>query len=259
MKTLLLFLLSSCSAFAQLNISNPFYVATVTRNVAGAASNLTVDLWQTFESTLDAGGLAATDNTVLSVTWTVTGVGKSMNASAQQTMLSTVNTVSDTGTQGMVVDNNTGSGSIQLEITGGGTSETIGFWLNVTALTDATETIVYAAGETATADSIVQVSTKRSGSTYTLHIDNTTAESSTITISAATWYWVTAKVVRNGTCLLRVYSTSGTQVGSEVSVTGQLKSFFYHFFYGPSSSSTGERRVDNFVVDKDADTYPLLP
>lgn len=43
MKTLLIFLLSTCSLFAQLNISNPFYVATVTRNVASAASATATD------------------------------------------------------------------------------------------------------------------------------------------------------------------------------------------------------------------------
>lgn len=50
MKTLLIFLLSSCSVFAQLNISNPFYVAGVLKPASGGAAP-TYLINQNFEGT----------------------------------------------------------------------------------------------------------------------------------------------------------------------------------------------------------------
>lgn len=241
-------------------LPNPVQLAATVQPPAtgGGGNNLVVDLWQDFEGALDAAGLEANDHNA-SATWTVTGVGKTVDAAAQMDMISTVGGVTDTGVQGLVMDNNTATGVIQCELSTAPTTQTVGFWFRSTAMTDGGSDPIYSAGETSTTDAIIRFRMNRSGSTYTVHLFNGTSTSGTVTISINTAYWATLKVVRNGTCLMQIYDTGGSQVGSEQSLTGQDRQFFYHLFPGAAFSSTGARHVDNFVIDQDGATYPLGP
>lgn len=256
MRTLFLLLLSASAAFAQLNISNPFYVAGVLKPSSGVG-NITATLWQTFESTLDASGLGSTDNAT-GGTWSVSGAGSSVGSAAQQAPWFTVNTTTDTGAQGLIRDNNTGSGSIQFEPPSYPTSTNIFLMFRVTAMTDGVTDVIAGWGESSTTDNICRFRATRSGSTYAVSLQQAQGAtvSSDVTISVNTWYGASIYVVSGGTCTLRVYTTSGSAVGSEVSVAGQTRNFWYHIFPAPAGSSTGQREVDNYCLGT---TYPLIP
>lgn len=224
--------------------------------------NITADLWQTFEGgTLDASTLQANDNNATAL-WTVTGAGKDTNSSAERATFSTVNSVSDTGTLGCRRDNSTATGSVLCDLNiAEVATQSVGFWFQVTALDDGTYSRIIGFGEGSGGTLIVGMSIDRAGANYTAKLYNTGAgSSSTITISAATWYWATLKVVVNGTCLLRVYNTSGSLVGSEQSLTGDNYHFYYHGMpISASTSGTGSTYMDDFVINKTTAAFPLGP
>lgn len=231
------------------------------RFTTAAGGDITVQLWQTFEGALDASGLAANDNHA-SATWTVTGDGKTVETVAERATVSTVNTVADSGTQGLQVVNSTGTGSVRVDTTNYATTQSVGFWFRVTALTDSTYAVGYAAGEgILSGTAIITLRMSRSGSAYTilLHQPTTPADSGTVSVSIDTWYWISIKVVRNGTCLLRVYDTSSALVGSEQSLAGSDYNFWYHYFPGASGSATGNYYIDDFVINNDTAPFPLGP
>lgn len=223
----------------------------------GGGGNITAHLWQDYEGALDASGLAANDN-FTGGTWTVTGAGSSVGSSAQKAPWFTINTTTDTGSQGLIYDNNTGSGSIQFEPPNYPTTTNVFFMLRLTAQTDSATDAIFAWGETSTTDNICRLTQTRSGSTYTLKLQagSTGATSSDVTVSINTWYGISVQIVRNGTCSLRVYTDTGTLVGSEVTVTGQDKNLWYHIAPGAAASSTGQREYDNYCL---GNVFPLIP
>jgi hypothetical protein len=77
--------------------------------------------------------------------------------------------------------------------------------------------------------------------------------------SNATWYWITGKLVRNGTCLLRVYDTAHNQVGAEMSYA-MPNTEFGRLQIGSSVAFANASIVyfDAFVVDTTDATYPLF-
>lgn len=228
------------------------------------ASNITADLWQTFEGALTQGGLQDNDHHG-SALWTVSGAGKSVDAASQFTLLSTVNSLTDTGAQGLLVDNNTGTGEVKLDLNISfpyPTTQSVGFEFEISTLTDGTYTFPYVIGETGgSGGAIIRVKVSRSGSTYSLYLNEPTTptDSGAVVISTGTRYKVRIKVVSGGTCLLRVYDAAGALIGSEQSVTGGNFRTDYHQFLAQSASSTGVYRLDNFLVDYTTATFPLGP
>ncbi len=87
--------------------------------------------------------------------------------------------------------------------------------------------------------------------------------SGTVTLTEGNWHWVTIKVISGGTCLLRVYNTSETLIGSEQSCTGKSNNWQY-FNFGilqaiPGMSDTNIKFYwDDIVMDWTDATYPLL-
>ena len=223
--------------------------ATKVSAVVPSVGNITVDLWQTFEGgTLDASTLQSNDNNA-GATWTVTGASKDTNSAAQRTMTTTVNTVTDTGTLGFRRDNNNGTGVVLCDLNSYPTTQYAGFWFQATTLDSGSYTRVYGLGEGTEGTNIVGLSVDNAAGTYTAKLYNTGGSSSTITIAAATFYQAQITLIKNGTCLLRIYNVAGTQVGVEVSLAGGNFSAFYHQLTpAASSSSTGFIYIDNLVI-----------
>ena len=223
----------------------------------GTPGNFTVDLWQTFETALPTGtNLNGTDNNA-SAAWQVNGIWTT-SINAENAIFSTFNSTGDTGVLGLVCDNNTGSGNLFCDLNSYPTTQSVGIWIKVTACATDTYVWLYDVGELGTAGAIASVKFQNISGTTSLVLIGT-GNSSTITASVNTWYWLTCLFVKNGTCKMRLYSTAGVQVGSEVTCTGNNENFYYHEILGVTSSSTGVRYWDDLVIDKTTAVFPLGP
>ncbi|MBS0328225.1 MAG: hypothetical protein JSR30_00100 [Proteobacteria bacterium] len=230
---------------------------------SSAPPDITADLWSPMETaspsatTLKA---AASGGAVAASAWSTTGTQVTSTSAQHALPFSTINGSATTGTYGYV-GNHDVPAYFTIDLNTYPTTQSVGFMVYVTALTDGTYTNPWVFGEsTAPGLSIVSLRIERSGSTYTAYLFNSGGTSGTVPISIATWYWVTVKAVQSGTCSLAIYNTSGVQVGSTQTLTGTSNQPFYHSLGGiASSSSTGDTYIDNFVIDKTTATFPLGP
>ena len=232
------------------------------RNVAAAAgNNITADLWQTFEGALDATGLQANDNHA-SATWTVDNAASllSIHANAERATVSTVNTVSDTGSTGLKrVYTSTALGGLTVNLGTDYSAVSFGVWFKFSENPSVNHTLFQAqnnGGSGAIPDSIAfRYSTRYLGW-------GSAGNSIGTALSAATWYWVTVHVVQNGTCTIQVYNEAGTKIGSDATGTAPNNAFrkLYPFNYNAETSDgTLEMYMDDLVIDYADATYPLGP
>ena len=260
---------------AGLNYSSAYIVASsggaallaisgksVTNNSTRGGTNLTVDIWQSFElagATPDATNLLASDHKNGSETWTVmTGVTNVTGAS--KNMISTVNTLTDSGTYGIACDigNN---GRIWVDLHAVPTSVSTGFWYKGNPGTPDFADIYMASNDGYATTNIVSVRNTNTTGTYTLKLVGATT-SSAVTIDSTSWWWVTVLAVNNGTCNMSVYNASGVLQGSEVTATGGSHTGMEFLTMGSliaSTSATGTGDFDNWVINTVTPTYPLGP
>lgn len=222
----------------------------------GVVGNMVAGLWQTFEfATVTVGNLAANDNNASAV-WTIVGTTPTTSATGERATISTVNSTADTGTLGLAVDNNTG-GSLKLDLLTYPTTQSVGFWVK-TAPTNGTYNPIYSLGETGgEGSSICYVRCTNTAGTLSFTLTGSTT-SAGVTVSSGTFYWLTLKIVKTGTCLLRVYDTTGSLVGSEQSVTGNTFNSFYHGI-GGGGTSIGTTYYDDLVIDYATAAFPFGP
>jgi len=228
----------------------------------GGGGNITVDLWSPMETASpDATTLkaAATGGAVASSSWLCTG-SQATSTSAERATISTVNTVADTGTYGYRGNHNTPN-RVRIDLNTYPTTQSTGFWYQCTVLDNNTYTQVAGLGESEAPSAVIAlVRVENNGGTYTIFLSHSGGNSGTITISAATFYWVTVKYIQNGTCSISVFNTSGSQVGSTQTLAGQNKSPFYHNFGCLTSlSGSGDDYIDDYVIDKTTAAFPLGP
>lgn len=229
---------------------------------SAAPSNITVDLWSPMETASpDATTLkaAASGGAVAASAWSTAGV-QVTSTSAQNALISTVNSSSTTGTYGYSGHHDTPD-YVQIDLNSYPTSQSVLFAYQCTSLSAGTYTAPAAWGEGATSGTaIVRFRVENNAGTYTAFLTNASTSSSAITISAATFYYVTVRIVKNGTCSLAIYNAAGAQVGSTVTLAGENLNFYYHFFGCVNSSSVaGDDYVDNYCIDKTTATFPLGP
>lgn len=231
---------------------------------SAAPSNITVDLWSPMETASPSAATlkgAASGGSVAASAWATTGTPVT-SASAQKALpLSTINSTATTGTYGYVGNHNTPA-YFTIDLNTYPTTQSVGFMLQVTTLSSGTYTNPWVFGETtAPGSSIVSLRVENNAGTYTAYLFNGGGTSGTVTISAATWYWVTIKAVQSGTCTLAIYNgTSGAQIGSNQTLAGSANQPYYHNIGGiASTSGTGDTYIDNFVIDKTTATFPLGP
>jgi len=237
------------------------YISAFRPNPA-AGGNLTVDLWAPIETLLPTAAnlkSSASGPAVAASAWSITGIQLG-SASAEKATLSTINTASDPAAYGYVGNHNVPN-YFTIDLNTYPTTQSVGLWFQVTTLSAGTYCNPWVFGEsTAPGLSIATLRVANNAGVYTAYLFNGGGSSGTVTISAATWYWATAKAVQSGTCTLAIYSASGVQVGSNQTVIGSANQPFYHSLGGiASSSGTGDTYVDDFVIDKTTAAFPLGP
>jgi hypothetical protein len=201
----------------------------------------TVDTVVDFESALPS-GWAETD---------VSGVLDIANTSADYA-----------GTYGMLYDQ-TGTAVAYIEYTlpAGHSAVSGGLWYNTRTFTAWNGDGVMVQVMSSTTESALRILFGRSGGDNSLvhRIRNLagTFSSTNSSWSENTWYWITWILTQNGTMYARIYDTTGTQVGSEVSVAcGNVDALTVQI-RGNISNAT-DPWYDDVVVDHTSATYPLL-
>lgn len=184
------------------------------------------DMWQDFNvASLTQANLEASDHNNGGV-WAETGTTSRFSlVDEAPTHPSTINLYTPTG---KVIRNDltvTTAGALGYTFTSTSAEQQFGMWFRASSgIADGTTAIVaYATSPTNQTTSTAAVRVGNTGGQYHLALVGATT-SSTINISANTWYWVTWTGRQNATQTLWVYNTSGTEVsGSGVTCTGSTR------------------------------------
>lgn len=226
--------------------------------VSGATTNLTANTWQSFEfATLTTGNLSGSDHNGAN-TWTITDASSLFTAavtSAQHNMISTVNTVADTGTRGLSWTWSAAATSFlqcQLNTAPGSSPGSFGFWFFIpTTSADFSGTKIF------TAYNVGAIFIRRNGGTLYINGD---AGLTGVNPTDNAWYWITAQFQQSSTCTIRVYNASGVQVGSDVTFAGLGGSLGY-FMVGCLDTTPSNGLVFKYdnVVFNSSGTFPLGP
>lgn len=246
-----------------LPVLNAQWLVILSSKTPVAASNITANLWCTMETATPTGsGLSSVSSGSLAAGTTFTSAGTAVTtaAGAQQALVSTVNTSATTGSLGLAGHHDT-PGWCRFELASATATQSVCFTLKVTSLSSGTFTVPTGWGESVTlTEQICYLRVENNAGTYTIFLKNSGGSSSTVTISANTFYILSVKVVSNSTCSLNVYSTAGVQQGSTVTLAGINKSFFYHFLGCLTSDSTaGDDYIDNYCINTATAPFPFGP
>jgi TRAP-type C4-dicarboxylate transport system substrate-binding protein len=224
---------------------------------AAGAPNITVDFWQTFETDIvDAAHLLAADT---GGTWSVS-VAPTTSTSGSKHMVSTVNSVTDSGTRGLVCDIHN-SDTIAVATATGATTASFGFWFKANPATNTFSDMAWSGHSGGYAN--LKIRNDNTSGTYTLKLVGSTT-SSTVTVDATSWWWVTVQSVSGGTSSMKVYDASGTVVNAvAVTCTGDgTGGDVQYLSVGSETTSTsgaGTCYIDNLVINTTAGTFPLGP
>jgi len=232
---------------------------TILSGKTPATSDITAQVWQTFDfATLSTGNLAANDHTA-DGSWTLndSGTKLSMSTSGVKALVSTVNGVSTAGaTYGMAMDyNGTATCDAQYNPTSYGAN----------AISYVGAIFVPAFGSDANfevfwAYNVVHLRYRRISAAYTFDLTSGAGTSSGISVTAGAWYYVAVLAQQNATCRLRVYDASGVQVGSEVTSTGS-NAAQTNALFGESNTHTAQTGVfyyANWCINTSG-TWPFGP
>ncbi len=235
------------------------WASILTSGRSSGGSDITAATWQTFDfSTLSNANLLANDHNGTG-SWTVTDGGTvlSMSTSGPQALVSTVNGSSTAGgTYGLAMAY-TGTLACQAQY-----NPASSYGSNATSFCGAiitTAMTLDADVELAYWYNVAHLKYRKSGSTYSFLISGT-GDSGTITITAGTAYILSLLVQQNATCKLRVYTTAGVQVGSEVTCTGSNSALSNPIFGETNThvANTGTFYYSNWCINTSG-TYPLGP
>jgi len=225
-------------------------------------------VWQDFEfTTVDQASLEANDHNS-AITWSLAGTTSrfTTDAAGAFTMPCQINFQGPTAsTKGLRNDlNATAAGSIGFTGANATTDNVFGFWVKTANLANGTSARIAFATETSPSNTILAVEQSDSGGQEQLYIRNHAGTSSSvINVSADTWYWCSVKAIRNNTCRLQVFDTTGVQVGSEVTVTGTNASIG-NIRIGSLNTTTSQSAgvyhyISGFCYDAQSLVYPFKP
>lgn len=232
----------------------------MTRNVASAASGITADLWQTFESTNpDTNSLSGSDNTALGL-WTTNGT-LMLSTGAEFPVGATVNGGSDSAhTNGFIRSfSSSGQTNIQYDIGSANTKANLSIRFNwkFTGNPGVSHRIF---GAAATSGSDYPRLDLHYSSRFFFFSGNANTNGTILT--ADTWYRFHISYNQNATCYARAYTTNGVLVGSEVTETAPNSPWRY-FNLGHYNSETADGATvfywDDVIIDWTTATYPLGP
>lgn len=260
MRYLLILLLATCLQ-AQVVLQNAVLQNAVLGGGAagGGGGGITVDLWQDFEmATVSQANLEAQDHCTTGA-W-ATFNSPTSSASGERDMISDVGGVNDAGSYGLVAPPSAQALARYTPATSwAGNAISVGFWVYVAEQHTWNEVSVVTVGTTST--TLFSAMTRANeGPGFFMRLWNgASATDHGSTLSLATWYWVTCKVQRNATCTLRVYNTSGAEVGAAQTITGGDVAADIIQAGNPGDSWTGNIYLDDLVIDWTDATYPLGP
>lgn len=231
-------------------------------------ADLTVDLWQTFDSTpLDTTNLDADDHFATTGRWTINDTGSKLSnsTSGEHAFSGTIGGEVDTGTRGLAYDS-TGGNQAYLAFAHPAqrTQLSWGFRFKVTGAAFFSSFGEYDLCRNSTDlgvdPSLMKVVDDTNETRFHLFVPSD--YSAGIAIEADTWYWVTGKHVKNETVIARLYAENGTQIGDELSMAVGNENLT-EFLLGPLAGSNPDVAaflyIDDFVMDWTDATFPLGP
>lgn len=260
-----LLLLVSISATAQVNsrlgsgFSKSIKPGTGFNARTSLLNNYVVDLWQTFEFTSPTTvNLDANDNTSIG-SWSTNDVSLLIATSitGERALLGTVNGNSDSGhTRGLSKSHTANdTANVQFDL-GGSAVATLsaGVWFKFVGPTPNVNKTIFdfsnSGGE------IIEVAME--GTSKMVGFSG--GGNNGVALVSGTFYWITAKITQNATSYVKVYDTTGAQVGTEVSATAGNQTIRY-ITLGDTLNETADNSIvtywDDFLLDWTDATYPL--
>jgi len=212
-----------------------------------ACMSVTVDEWQQLESVPTTGN------------WALTGTGTLSAASAaENATLSCPGGTTDTGTNGMSVDLTATSESYITRTFTAKTSASTGFWINLAVYDNWKDVVFFKAWDGS--KNIMRLKVTRDNTTTTMaFVDGT--PSGSVTLSHATWYWVSIQIVKNSTSTVSVYGATGTLIGSATATAANfdITKFSYGLLIADAQSAGRKMYIDDILLDITDATHPLGP
>lgn len=232
---------------------------------SSSVNNITADVWETFEFSgayPTKALLEANDNNA-SCTWTVVDTNATIALTnvveAQKTNITTIGGVSDGGTYGLMMTSTGGVSYIRCNIPSAVDNISVRVAIYVPSLSGASSSIYFLKFYDGSGNAAGAIQYAHATTEYRLGFNATTEY---VVTPPDTWYWVTFKYVKLGTCSVNVYNSSGTLVGScthtdttnkqaaniRLGVITAAVVFTEAIFY-----------FDNLVVDYTSATFPIVP
>lgn len=234
-------------------------IAGARRRTGGAAS-VAADIWQTFEfATLSKANLEANDNNA-SATWVVyDSLGYlSTQGGSERATISNIGGVSDSGTLGLQrLYTTTVISSLECKFDADKDNISYGHWFKFSANTSVNRNLIRSQNNSGN-DSLEPITLRYS----TRYLGwSPSGNSIGAALTAGSWYWVTVQYNRNATSYLRVYDSSGTQIGAEATTTAPnypVRRMFV-FDYNAQTSDSASSSIDDIIIDYTDATFPLGP
>lgn len=229
MKSLIAFIVSACVFALPLEAVLPGAFVGKTVMTPSSTANLLADFWLKYEFNAAAGAMTNTQlgtdtgKSAASFTPVDTGFLMSTGTAAQMTMLSTVNSTTDTGTRGVIYDCSVGTVA-HIDYTLTPVAEfTIGMWVKTSqpAAFDFGPRflVLFSAG----GGDDVYLSDQNNGGDgvreFLVRSNGVSTRLASGSIANNTIYWVAVHYVKNGTSDATVRSVTGTIVGTTVTWT----------------------------------------
>jgi hypothetical protein len=234
--------------------------------VAGGAApaSITVDVWQDFEfdGEITAAALSSNDHTSAG-SWTVSANQSPVwtTTADEKATASSINGTADAGTRGMRRSyTNPATSYVQFNLPEAKTNISVGFWWRApnTPSWAGGNVIVYAYYV-----ATIKFSQAGTAGRPTIRIgaggDNG-ADSSALV--PGSWYWITARLVKNGTCSCVVYDSAGAAIATQPGDVTGLNNNIESVLIGEGNAyitADTFHGIDDVVVDYTDATFPLGP
>jgi hypothetical protein len=229
----------------QLARMNPYVAGAV--SAAPACTNITVDLWQNLDATDFLSNMPSG--------WSKVDASNklTMSTSGELSTLSCPGSVADTGTRGLAYDA-TGGAIARLLYTSDHGTTSFGFWFKTGVHSTWYNAFIL------NIESTVVITYGCGASCPNGYIYIYGGTGTAVSVADNTWYWVTVKFVKNGASLMRVYDTTGSQVGNEMSIDTPDSVWTKAYFgIGDNLNDTSTLYFDDIMMDWTNAVFPLGP